>query len=337
MPSDYREGWAGGPDFNPQQIRVHHVSRLGKNVLDAPRDQVYFASSKVAGVMLLIYGDESLDEADNRVCAVAGVIGTELQWEELTKSWMDRNGTTPFHAADCESDHGDFKGRLHQENQDLYRDLATLLAQSGLGGFSSVLDLEEQRKRFPPPLAPPLYYQSFVDVLEAMRNAIEDRGDFGELTFDNRVQSNYNATLIYAYLRESNPQWKERLASKLSFDSARDNPRIQVADLFAREAMKDLDNEIGPVKRQPRKSWLALRDTGRFSIKKVSTEYFGSSLMNPETLQKVLGFTSEDYWAWLERNRRSDSYTAYLEFLFWHRNKMTPEQIERLNKDIAGM
>ncbi len=57
--------------------------------------------------MLSVFGDESADETQQRVFAVAGVIGSEGAWAELEAKWVTRNGGIPFHAADCESGHGD--------------------------------------------------------------------------------------------------------------------------------------------------------------------------------------------------------------------------------------
>jgi hypothetical protein len=286
--------------------------------------------------MLLVYGDESLDETQSRVCAVAGVIGPKEMWDAFEPKWKERNRGVPFHANDCDSDQGDYRNIPHSENKALYKDLTILLAESGLGGFASVLDLKAQSETFPAPFfEPPLYYQSFMGVLEAMRNAAENQEDFAELTFDNRIESNFNAAHIYGYLRESHPRWKERLASKLSFESSRDNPRIQVADLFAREAMKSLDNEIGPVPRLIRRSWKALQDTGRFKIEKVSKEHFNDPNIQPTALMDVLGFTLKDYADWLEINRRPNGYTSYLDFLIWHRQKMTPEQLDKFNSTFG--
>ena len=84
--------------------------------------------------MLFVYGDESMDEAQERVCAVAGIIGTKEQWEATEQRWVQRTNGVPFHANHCESDWGDYKTRPHWENQALYRDLTTLLASSGLCG-----------------------------------------------------------------------------------------------------------------------------------------------------------------------------------------------------------
>lgn len=287
--------------------------------------------------MLLVYGDESLDARQERVCAVAGIVGTPDSWIEMEQKWKERTGGIPFHAVDCESERGVYKHEPHEENKALYIDLIWLLASSGLGGFASVLNLAAQRATFAAPtFSPPVYYQSFMTVLEAVRNVADNRDDLAELTFDNRLESNHNASLIYAYLRDSNPQWKERLASKISFESSQENPRIQVADLFAYEAMKELDNQIGPKKRPMRKSWEVLKSTGRFRIDTVSEEQFNDPRMKPEILLPVLGFTPQDYAAWLEEKNRPNCHTAFFEFLIWHRKQMTPEQLKNFEDHFGG-
>ena len=59
-------------------------------------------------IMILAYGDESLDETQDRVCAVAGVVGAVEQWERIEPVWVERTNGIPFHANDCDSDHGDY-------------------------------------------------------------------------------------------------------------------------------------------------------------------------------------------------------------------------------------
>jgi hypothetical protein len=286
-------------------------------------------------VMILVYGDESLDQTQDRVCAVAGVVGTVEQWDWIESIWVKRTGGTPFHANDCDSDHGDYAPKegedadnKHKENKALYKDLTILLAESGLGGFASVNDLAAQRKAFPPPYDPPLYYQGFMDVLEAMRNAADNLSDMATITFDSRMESQFNAAEIYAYLQECGLAWSEHLASKIEFESSRKNPRIQVADLFAREAMKNADNDLSSVKRV-RRSWEALKATRRFRIEKFDEAYFSELSKNTGLLDEILGITAGDYEKWLEEKRVPRCHTSYFKFLFWKRGQMSQEQETR--------
>src|SRR5438876_11140851 len=89
-------------------------------------------------VLLSVYGDESSDERQQRVFAVAGLIGSEEMWERLEAQWLERTHGIPFHANNCDSDRGDYENTPHKENKALYRDLTTLLSDSGLGGWGFV-------------------------------------------------------------------------------------------------------------------------------------------------------------------------------------------------------
>lgn len=168
--------------------------------------------------MLLVYGDESMDETQQRVCAVAGLIGTEEQWKALEWEW---------------------------------------------------------------------------------------------------VKFNYGCAFLYGSLRENEPEWTAYLAKKISFEFAKDNPRIQVADLLAREAMKALDNEIGPVKRKIRKSWLTLAKTGRFKIDAFSTDWFESLKRQMPEFERQLNMNRDDYIEWLWKRHRQHSVSAMLQYSDW--------------------
>ena len=181
------------------------------------------AISRIEAIVLLVYGDESMDEAHERVCAAAAVVGTEEQWAALESQWVICTGGIPFHANNCDSDSGNYNNIPHEQNKDLYRELTTLLAESGLCGFGAAMDLREQKATFPTFPEHWSYYKVVVDVVEFMKNCARDSDEIAEITFDNRKESEFNFTSVYANLREENPDWKEHLASKLSFDSSRKN------------------------------------------------------------------------------------------------------------------
>ncbi|MHC1729224.1 MAG: hypothetical protein AB9866_25040 [Syntrophobacteraceae bacterium] len=48
--------------------------------------------------MLTVYGDESADESSRRVFVVAGVVGTQAEWDNLEPLWLDHTGGIPFHS-----------------------------------------------------------------------------------------------------------------------------------------------------------------------------------------------------------------------------------------------
>jgi hypothetical protein len=266
--------------------------------------------------MLLVYGDESMDETQQRVCAVAGIIGTEEQWKALEWEWVRFTDGCPFHANAGDSDHGDYATRAHWNNKALYRDLTVLLANSGLCGVGKVIDLAAKQTIFPESedLA---YYTAFQRVIADLVKFAQLWGDAAEFTFDMRMESEHNAGFLYGSLRENEPEWTASLAKKISFEFAKDNPRIQIADLLAREAMKMLDNEIGPVKRKIRKSWLALAKTGRFKIDAFSVDWFESLKRKMPEFETQLNMNRDDYMEWLRTRRREHSVSAMFQYSDW--------------------
>ncbi|HVN97968.1 MAG TPA: hypothetical protein VMT62_16180 [Syntrophorhabdaceae bacterium] len=80
--------------------------------------------------MLIVFGDESHDEKEQRVFAVAGLVGTQEEWDALAVSWNQRTGGIPFHAADCESGHRNYKGWPKEDRDSLYADLVNMLVNT---------------------------------------------------------------------------------------------------------------------------------------------------------------------------------------------------------------
>src|ERR1051325_2091543 len=99
-----------------ESVRIRQALRLKKKVV----------------FVLSAFGDESSDEKHQRVFAVGALFGEQHQWDALEEKWLARMPKgVHFHAADCESDHGDFARFAHQENKSLYKDLTQLLCASG--------------------------------------------------------------------------------------------------------------------------------------------------------------------------------------------------------------
>ncbi len=265
--------------------------------------------------MLSVFGDESADGAKQRVFAVAGVIGSEDMWQQLEAEWITRTNGTPFHARDCDSDQEDYANVPHAENKALYRELVIMLANSGLGGWGFAIDLAAQRRVFPD--APDIsYYKGFLEVLQAMRNCAFNNQETVKFTFDMRRESEHNAGLLYGMFREM-PEWSQVMFSEVSFACSRDQPRLQAADLFAREAMKLFDNSFGPIKREPRKSWLALRDTGRFHVEAISDDWFQDLKKQMPAMEQARGQSRSDYVLWLKQHKQQHSTTNLFRYIEW--------------------
>ena len=269
--------------------------------------------------MLSVFGDESSDESKQRVFAVAALFGNQQTWDALELKWTARTGGVIFHGAECESDMGDFAKTTHAENQELYKDLTVLLAESGLLGYGSVLDLVGQNKYMPDLLPEMPYYKCFAEVVTffAHRVAMNDPEEKVKFTFDRRLETQYNATFLYDYLARL-PEWEHYayIHDEVAFAS-RKAIGVQAADLWARELMKHLDNQLGPVKRPIRKSFAALEDTHRFGANFYVDDYFDAlrkaiDALDDPSLDRTI--SQSVYADWLARNNQNDHFQNRIRF-----------------------
>jgi len=267
------------------------------------------------------YGDDGSDEKKERVTAVAVIAGYDTWWEEVEPKWIARCNGIPFHAKDCESDQNDYKDTPHQENKAMYRDLVTLLAQSKLGGIGIAIDLVAQKTIFPNSL-PLAYYRAFLETLQRTAVVAGHMGEVAELNFDISTENEFNAGLLYSYMREGETDLFNWLHPKISFVCAKDCARVQMADLLTYEAWKALDHTVGPIKRT-RKSWAALRSTGRFETYSYSEGWFNDLKqdLSSGALEKKVGFNQGDYQKWLTDRRRQHNLSNLFTFLDWIRRR----------------
>jgi hypothetical protein len=105
--------------------------------------------------------------------------------------------------------------------------------------------------------------------------------------------------------------------SNIEFEGSSKNTRIQVADMFARESMKAMDNLVGPTKRPIRKSLQTLKATRRFVVDGISTDYFSSMKQQFPEMQKRADMSPEAYVQWLNDREFSDTMSNRLAFLEW--------------------
>ncbi len=272
--------------------------------------------------MSLVFGDESADETKQRTFAISGLIAKPDIWESFTRVWLKRTGGKIFHAADCESDHGDFvitPENTHADNHRLYADLVQILAHSGVCGYTAVFDVGAWLEVFSDVPRDVGYYKCLTEVIKHFSYAAEYHdGTELEFTFDNRQESDYNAGLLYHYMVIL-PEWKERnvfLGAKINFDS-REDVRIQAADIVAREGMKHLDN-LG--KRPMRRSMQALTELPGvpFKFGFFTREYCLDTRAKWADLEKATGMTREAYASWLNANGLLvDNWSNRFRFIGW--------------------
>ena len=153
-----------------------------------------------------------------------------------------------------------------------------------------------------------------MEVIIHMKNCAQYNGQVSKFTFDMRPESDHNAGILYGALANE-PDWRQFLVDEISFVTSRTNPRVQVADLFARETMKALGNIVGPVTRPPRKSWLALHGTERFHIAAFGEEYFADLKRQMPELERHSGVSRDAYLQWLRAKNRQHSMTNLLLYM----------------------
>jgi hypothetical protein len=271
--------------------------------------------------MLCVYGDESADENKQRVFAVSGVFGTNDQWKWLKDAWRARTGGKVFHATDCDSDKGDFADCEHQDNKSLYADLTRLIAASGVFGHAVVLDLISEHQYLPDLLPNSRYFRCFSEIVLTFGRLVKDSGSTETIKFrfDRNHEIEYNAAYFYDFVsRKKDWPGGDLFEDEISFVTRRDEG-VQVADLIAREAMKGLDNQIGPVKRPQRKSLTALLETKRFNFVCYVNGWFkelAEELANPNSRLAKHGM-GNSYIEWLSARSLPDTYSNRIRFFEW--------------------
>jgi hypothetical protein len=274
-------------------------------------------------IVLTAYGDESSDETHQRVFAVGALFGSREQWDALQVKWLERTGGLIFHAAECDSDNGAFAQFSHEENKKLYKDLTILLAESKLLGYGVALDLISQNRDMGRELLPESpYYRYFGEVVVffAEKAYLSIPREPVEFIFDRRMETEHSATELYFYLANL-PEWEHQpyIHDRVAF-ATRKTAGIQIADLWTREVMKHLDNEIGPEKRPERLSMTALKKTRRFG----ATIYTGDWFKGLEERIKELdnlntgtatAFGHGRYKKWLQEHGLTDAYGVRMRYL----------------------
>ena len=250
--------------------------------------------------MYAVYGDESHDSEEKEIYVVNGLLGSQDQWDEFEIKWKERTGGRVFHAADCESDRGDFKNTSHDENHALYKDLTRILAESALIGYAAVIDINAYNKAFPTIVAGYSYLLCFRIVIEHFGKtaAILIPRDRLKFNFHINRQIEHTAAAVYQLYRDNDELKYAEYLDEIGYVSM-NYPGIQAADLFAREAMKWARQGASLNKRHIRKSLARLVDAGRFKMEFFVDEYFQDYKRKLPEIEAVAGMTQKDYEQWL--------------------------------------
>jgi hypothetical protein len=240
--------------------------------------------------MLTIFGDESHDEKKQEVFAVVGIAAPQEVWDKLSPIWLERLNGRVFHAADCESNRGDFKNYSHEENLTLYKDLTNILASSDYNcvGFGSAIDIRMFKLYFPNSDIAICYHLNFLFVIAQFAAiACEMPPHTAQFIFDSNQETQSNAGLLFDQISKLQGIDIDKLKDcigDVSFNYKPKKTGVQCADLFAREVMKNINNRYYKPRwnflcanqpcspRTRRKSWDALYNTGRFTYMDIGIE-----------------------------------------------------------------
>jgi hypothetical protein len=257
--------------------------------------------------MLSVFGDESHDQTKKRVFVVAGLLGNDKDWESFRQQWKERTRGLIFHAADCESGHGDFKEMPEPKRLKLHLDLTQILADSKLMGYGYAVDLAGCCKVVPHAVKqfPDMpYYDCFVKAVGYLSDLAQvfvprDRVEF---TFDQHKETQYNAGLLYDWLSH----YKDDVVEKVSFGT-RKEPGIQGADLWARELMKRCDSRLFNSRTNPRPQWNTLLGTRRFRFKFVLGDQFQKDMDDAAVEYQASDQLHAEYEEWRRKHRLVDN------------------------------
>ncbi len=207
--------------------------------------------------VLRAYMDESGIHSASSVCAIAGLVGTESEWETLERRWrrtVDEEGVSVFHMAEFESRLGEFEGWSDTRRHLFLSKLVEAIKARDIHCVGSALVradyerlTEDEKVWMTHGNAGYPYFLCFQHcIVESCHIAdglpSEEKVAF---VFDRQQEFAAEATRLYNDLKDQG-EWPnhERLADIVAFASKRETIPLQVADLAAYETYKHLDNRL---------------------------------------------------------------------------------------------
>jgi hypothetical protein len=259
--------------------------------------------------MASIFGDESADEKVQIVFAVAALVGLESQWEAAEEEWLKITKGREFHTNQWASS---------SYGKDSYDDLARVIGSSGLRGQGVAIDLKEFRTAFPDLRTQDYaYHKCFIETVDRLVKVSAEQGykDL-KLTFDGR-QGSGTTGLLYDSIT-AQKEWADAFdfADEISFGN-RKNPRIQMADMLARETMRGFLSAIENV--EPKEPYRILgRSNERIWFDFLVEDYFSQWRNALRELEEKTGLYANEYFAWIKRKNMQDNLNSRIRYMIWH-------------------
>ena len=253
-----------------------------------------------------VFGDESADQRAQIVFAVAALVGSDEQWDDTVDEWLKITKGEEFHASGWESQH---------RNQS-YNELAQVIQSSGLIGYGVAIDLAAFRASFVDATLDYAYHKCFTEVTDKLVQLSAEAGHKDlKFTFDGR-QGQGTTGLLYNNM-SAQKEWTDLIsfADEISFGN-RKNPRIQIADLVARETMKGFLCALENAQyREPFRALASSDDRLKFDF--LMGEYFSQWAAGLRELEKATGIYASEYFAWIKRKNMQENLNSRIRYLIW--------------------
>lgn len=206
--------------------------------------------------VLKFFGDETGISQNERICAVAGLVGTEKAWGKFDRNWMKvlkAQGITYFHAVDCERGKEDFYGLDVMKRGQIVSNLLNVIMESQVSPYAYGLVKPHfmewalaEREHFTMGHPDNPYYLVLCSIYTYVASFADRYPSTEQIHFVFEQQDEFepHARVLFNEFKD-NPLWpRSPRLGKLCFEKEKDKyPGIQAADLLAYEMYRHLDNK----------------------------------------------------------------------------------------------
>lgn len=199
--------------------------------------------------------DESGIHDGSPVLSVAAYMAPPTKWQKFTKEWrrtLKPTGIDIFHATDCASLRGGFKGWLEADRNKLVAKLLPIIPRHAFG-YAVVVNLSEAEKALKdrPDLRPynrDAYGACFQWVVASILEHLGRLKDPRPLAFVHEI-NDYQERAMQAFKYMQNIHPLGRLLMSLTFGAKAEFVPLQAADTLAWESARRINYQDGPVRR----------------------------------------------------------------------------------------
>jgi hypothetical protein len=278
---------------------------------------------RLVAVVLIAYADESMDGSGNEVFAIAGIMGTQEEWDNLELDWRKRTNGRKFHATDCLAGHGDYEGIPKNDRVKEYRDLTKILCKSSLMGYGCALDIIAYKNCLLRTTRNMPYLHCFVDVITSLAfgtSVYVPQHQKIRFVFDRRKGIEITAGELMGYYQTLTEYKQSAFLGGVTFSSI-DEVGIQAADLVVHEYMLEMYYHIHSEKPHARRSLRPIQlliDSHRFDFTSYGKVYFETKFKESlKACEEESGLSRKSYLEWLAKYNRHDNDGNKVRYLIY--------------------